>query len=103
MTPSQELPTNVVPVHDMRDFAAYLEIMANDFDADRAEFERQLREGKQFVEGRWSSMYVGDFLRAWAAWLQDGCIRDGAPFKEDVDPLTWQSLALQIHAAHLYE
>ncbi|WP_180903343.1 hypothetical protein [Nonomuraea indica] len=48
-------------------------------------------------------MYVGDFLRTWAAWLQDGCLREGAPFKDDVDPLTWQSLALQIHVAHLYE
>jgi hypothetical protein len=63
MTQSRELPANVASVHDMRDFAAYLEIMVNDFDADRAESERQLREGKQFVEGRWSSMYVGDFLR----------------------------------------
>ena len=87
----------------MRDFAAYLEVMADDFDADRAERERQLSEGKRFVEGRWSSMYVGEFLRTWAAWLQDGCIREGAPFKDDVDPLTWQSLALQIHAAHLNE
>ncbi|MER7505580.1 hypothetical protein AB0L05_33355 [Nonomuraea pusilla] len=87
----------------MRDFAAYLRLMAEDFDVDRAECERRVREGERFVEGRWSSVDVGDFLRAWADWLQDGCMREGAPFARDVDPLTWQSLALQIHAAHLYE
>lgn len=103
MTPPRELPLNVECVRDMRGFAGYLEIMADDFDADRAECERQVRKGKQFVDGRWSTLYVGDFLRTWAAWLQDGCIREGAPFEGDVDPPTWQSLALQIHAAHLYE
>lgn len=103
MTPPREPPVNAERVHDMRDFAAYLEIMADDFDADRAECERQIREGKRFIEGRWSSVNIGDFLRAWARWLQDGGIREGAPFGEDIDPLTWQSLALQIHAAHLYE
>ncbi|SEN41413.1 hypothetical protein [Nonomuraea pusilla] len=103
MASPRELPADVARVQGMRDFAAYLEIMADDFDTDRADCERQRREGKQFVDGRWSSMYVGDFLRTWAAWLQDGCLREGAPFKGDVDPLTWQSLALQIHVAHLYE
>jgi hypothetical protein len=103
MTPSGELPADVAGVQDLRDFAAYLKVMADDFDADQAECERQRQEGRRFVEGRWSSMYVGDFLEAWAAWLQDGCIREGAPFKGDVDPLTWQSLALQIHVAHMYE
>jgi hypothetical protein len=58
---------------------------------------------EQFVESRWSSLYVGDFLRSWAAWLQDGCISEGAPFTDDVEPPTWQSLALQIHGAHTYE
>ena len=43
-------------------FAGYVEIMANDFDAHRAECEQQVREGKQFVDGRWSTLYVGDFL-----------------------------------------
>lgn len=103
MTSPRELPATVSGVQGLREFAAFLEIMADDFDADRADCDRQRREGKRFVEGRWSSMYVGDFLRAWAAWLQDGCIREGAPFKEEVDPVTWQSLALQVHAAHLYE
>jgi hypothetical protein len=87
----------------MRDFAAYLKSLADDFDADHAECERQIREGKRFVESRWSSVDAGGFPRAWARWLQDGCIREGAPYAEDVDPLAWQSLPLQIHAAHLYE
>ncbi|WP_328855503.1 hypothetical protein OHB01_14285 [Microbispora hainanensis] len=103
MTPPREVPPNVEHVRDMRDFAAYLKFMADDFDADRAECERQVSEGERLGEARWSSTYVGEFLRSWAAWLQDGCIREGAPFKDDVDPPTWQSLALQIHAAHLYE
>lgn len=103
MTAPPELPPDVARVHDVHDFAAYLETMADDFDADRADVERQIREGKRFAEGRWSSVYAGDFLRRWAAWLKGGSVGEGAPFKDAVDPPTWQSLALQVHAAHLYE
>ncbi|GAB2937220.1 hypothetical protein [Nonomuraea fastidiosa] len=52
MTAPPELPPDVARVHDVHDFAAYLETMADDFDADRADVERQIREGKRFAEGR---------------------------------------------------
>ncbi|GAA0947533.1 hypothetical protein [Nonomuraea longicatena] len=94
---------SVSRVNDMKDFAAYLVAMADDFDADRAEFERKVQEGMPFAEGRWSSLYAGDFLRSWAAWLEDACIREGAPRKKDVEPLTWRTLARQIHAGSMYE
>lgn len=97
------LPPNVARVRSARDFASYLELMAGDFDADREECAARTRRGEQFVEGRWSSSKVGDFLRAWSAWLRDGCLRPGAPFADLVEPPSWQSLAVQIHAASIYE
>ncbi|WP_214325206.1 hypothetical protein [Nonomuraea sediminis] len=98
-----DLPPEIARVQDITGFAAFLEFMARDFAEDQAECERERDAGNKYYEGRWSSTYIGDFLEAWAAWLRDGCIRDGAPFRGDVEPLTWQGLALQIRAGSMYE
>jgi len=49
------------------------------------------------------SLDAGDFLRMWADWLRAGRVGGKAPSKDAVDPLTWRSLALQVHAARFYE
>ncbi|GAA2305145.1 hypothetical protein GCM10010149_63630 [Nonomuraea roseoviolacea subsp. roseoviolacea] len=98
-----DLPPEVAQVQDIADFAAFLELMAHDFAADQAECERAWNAGNKYHEGRWAHRYVGDFLEAWAAWLRNGCIREGAPFGDVVEPLTWQSIALQIRVGSVYE
>jgi hypothetical protein len=100
---SPELPADVARVESAADFAAFLEFRAQDFDSDKAECADRARRGDRFVEGRWSTAEVGDFLRAWAAWLESACVRPGAPFGDLVEPPSWQGVALQIHAASIYE
>jgi hypothetical protein len=100
---STPLPPKVAQVNSAADFAAFLHLMAEDFDVDQAECASRIQRGEKFVEGRWSTAEVGDFLRTWSAWLQDGCIRPGAPFGDLVEPPSWRGLALQIHAASNYE
>jgi hypothetical protein len=97
------LPPDVARVENAADLAAFLEVMAQDFDRDRDESRERLERGEQFAGSRWSSLEVGDFLRAWSAWLKDGCLRPGAPFADLIEPLTWRSVAAQIHAARVYE
>jgi hypothetical protein len=55
-------------VETVQDFAAYLEILAVDFDVDRRKIAHDEAEGWTHVEGRWAHRDSGAFLEAWAAW-----------------------------------
>src|SRR4051794_32510439 len=98
MSEVRALPPDVERVRTMGDFIAYLERMAADFEADREETELQWRQGNDWFQGRWPVRHIDDFLRQWAAWLRDDRVRE----EHDLEPPTWQSLALQIHSAPTY-
>jgi hypothetical protein len=97
------LPRNVSLVHNMADFAAFLDVLGYSFDADLERLKAQTREGQPWDEGDLTSMYVGDFLHTWARWLHDACLQPGARMADEMKTLTWQTLAFQVHAASGYE
>jgi|SRR4051812_12425931 hypothetical protein len=97
MNEPRQLPAAVKRVRTLTDFIAYLEDMAADFEADREETELHWRQGDEWYTGRWTIRNVDDFLRQWAA-----CLRADWAHGVGTEPLTWQSLALQIHSARVY-
>jgi hypothetical protein len=82
-------------IETREDFVAYLQLLAVDFEADERELVERRGAGHFVLEGRWAHGSVAAVLDAWAAWLQDT--------QEDLEPLTWRSLALQLSAARVYE
>lgn len=75
---------------------------------DLARDQRQLRERAERGQwagdgGNWAYHDLAAFLETWAAWLHAACCTLNLPPRHPIEPVTWQSIAIQLSAARVYE
>jgi hypothetical protein len=96
------IPRNVSLVHDMADFAAFLQIMASSFQAEEDRVRAMIKAGGQYIEGDLTSIYVSEFSCSGLHGFMT-CLQPGARLAELMKTLNWQTLAFQIDVASYYE
>ncbi|MEU5690146.1 hypothetical protein [Streptomyces venezuelae] len=76
----------------------YTAALAVDFARDQRRTQARADHGEWAGDGgSWASGTLAQMLESWAAWLAD------TPFHTRLEPVTWQSVALQLSAARIYE
>jgi hypothetical protein len=81
----------------------FLGALAIDLSRDQREMrEREARGQWAGDGGSWAYYELDYFLDAWARWLSS-YLRPHPWPKPSIEPVTWQSIAVQIQAARIYE
>lgn len=97
-------------VDSLEDLRAYLHWLIEDFRLDTAEVAERTRINKWDNEGRWAHRTLPEWLGTWAAWLNDAylkplpavMVRLGIQ-RPPVEPMSWNSIAIQLSGARIYE
>jgi hypothetical protein len=90
-------------VETSTDFVAYLQLLAEDFEADAHATAELRRNGQPYADGEWAHSTTGAFLESWAAWLGRRLEPDLRWELTEVEPPTWQTMAINLAAARVYE
>jgi hypothetical protein len=80
-------------VDTLDDFAAYLELLSEEFERSRAGTE----------VSRWTHADVGAFLESFGAWVRDSYLQRGAPFAELRPEPSWREFARMLCVTRAYE
>jgi hypothetical protein len=89
----------------------YLASLATGFAREQREIAELTRRGEPTWEaGSWAHRSPDGFLGAWAAWLEGAHLKPLPASmvklgieRRPVEPVTWRSIAFQLHIARSYE
>lgn len=80
-------------VETLEDFAEYLRLLSDDFEAARGSDETT----------RWTHDDTGSFLESFSAWVRDSYLQPGAPFAELRPEPTWREFARMLCVTRSYD